>query len=222
MAVTLEQVEQLRTRAEVSYEDAKRALEACDGDLLDALILLEREGRIPSGGRRGAFFTTQPGGGEAPPPPSGADPAEESSAGERPRFWGLALTVGGGKRREGRREKKKGGFAARLRELLAAALDLLRHATVNRFEVWRNGELMTSLPVLILILLVLVAYWISLPLLLLGLIFGCKYRFSGPDVDGNRAGEAANRAADKVRDAVGQVRDEFRREFGKSRRKKGK
>ena len=93
---------------------------------------------------------------------------------------------------------------------------------VNRFEVWRNGELMTSLPVLILILLVLVAYWISLPLLLLGLIFGCKYRFSGPDVDGNRAGEAANRAADKVRDAVGQVRDEFRREFGKSRRKKGK
>ena len=31
------------------------------------------------------------------------------------------------------------------------------------------------LVVLILILLVLVAYWISLPLLVVGLFFGCKY-----------------------------------------------
>ena len=57
MSVTLEQVEQLRAHAAVSYEEARRALEACDGDLLDALILLEREGRIPPGGGRGAFFT---------------------------------------------------------------------------------------------------------------------------------------------------------------------
>ena len=41
MSVTLEQVEQLRAHAAVSYEEARRALEACDGDLLDALILLE-------------------------------------------------------------------------------------------------------------------------------------------------------------------------------------
>ena len=34
-------------------------------------------------------------------------------------------------------------------------MDLLRHCTVNQFEVWRNGERMTALPVLILILLVL-------------------------------------------------------------------
>ena len=39
MSVTLEQVEQLRAHAAVSYEEARRALEACDGDLLDALIL---------------------------------------------------------------------------------------------------------------------------------------------------------------------------------------
>ncbi|UQT50304.1 hypothetical protein M5E87_12800 [Flavonifractor plautii] len=56
MSVTLEQVEQLRAHAAVSYEEARRALEACDGDLLDALILLEREGRIPPGGGRGAFY----------------------------------------------------------------------------------------------------------------------------------------------------------------------
>ena len=55
MSVTLEQVEQLRAHAAVSYEEARRALEACDGDLLDALILLE--GRFfhhPARGRPGA------------------------------------------------------------------------------------------------------------------------------------------------------------------------
>ena len=101
-------------------------------------------------------------------------------------------------------------------------MDLLRHCTVNQFEVWRNGERMTALPVLILILLVLVAYWISLPLLVVGLFFGCKYRFSGPDLDKNRVGEVVNQVSAKVGDEVGQVRDEFKREFGKSRGKKGK
>ena len=76
--------------------------------------------------------------------------------------------------------------------------------------------------VLILILLVLVAYWISLPLLVVGLFFGCKYRFSGPDLDKNRVGEVVNQVSAKVGDAVGQVRDEFKREFDKSRGKKGK
>ena len=56
----------------------------------------------------------------------------------------------------------------------------------------------------------------------MGLFFGCKYRFSGPDLDKNRVGEVVNQVSAKVGDAVGQVRDEFKREFDKSRGKKGK
>ena len=188
-----------------------------DREIVKAIaILLEREGRIPPGGGRGAFFTTQPG--AAPePPPSGPTRGPEASGKDEKRFWGLAVTVGGHRGWE-----ERGSWRARLRELLAAAVDLLRHCTVNQFEVWRNGERMTALPVLILILLVLVAYWISLPLLVVGLFFGCKYRFSGPDLDKNRVGEVVNQVSAKVGDAVGQVRDEFKREFDKSRGKKGK
>lgn len=216
MSVTLEQVEQLRAHAAVSYEEARRALEACDGDLLDALILLEREGRIPPGGGRGAFFTTQPG--AAPePPPSGPTRGPEASGKDEKRFWGLAVTAGG--HRGGR---SGGAGAPACGSCWRRRWDLLRHCTVNQFEVWRNGERMTALPVLILILLVLVAYWISLPLLVVGLFFGCKYRFSGPDLDKNRVGEVVNQVSAKVGDAVGQVRDEFKREFDKSRGKKGK
>ena len=221
MAVTLEQVEALRARAEVSYEEARAALEDSGGDLLDALISLERAGKLRPDGARGAFFTTRPGGEDAPPPPPAGGPApSQVPAGERPRFFGLALTVGGKRHQRNRREGS--GFGAKLKELLLAAADLLRHCTVNQFEVWRGGELMTALPVLVLILLVVLAYWISLPLLVIGLVFGCRYRFSGPDLDKNRVGEVVNQVSDSVRDAVGQVRDEFQKEFGRSRRRKGK
>ena len=197
MSVTLEQVERLRAHAAVSYEEARRALEACDGDLLDALILLEREGRIPPGGGRGAFFTTQPG--AAPePPPSGPTRGPEASGKDEKRFWGLAVTVGG------------------------HPLSVAPHLKLVDRAVAQQIQRMTALPVLILILLVLVAYWISLPLLVVGLFFGCKYRFSGPDLDKNRVGEVVNQVSAKVGDAVGQVRDEFKREFDKSRGKKGK
>ncbi|MDO4739159.1 MAG: DUF4342 domain-containing protein [Eubacteriales bacterium] len=40
-----EMVELLREKANVTYEEAKRALEASDWDLLDAIVLLEREGK---------------------------------------------------------------------------------------------------------------------------------------------------------------------------------
>ena len=41
-----EMVENLRTKANVNYEEAKAALEASDWDMLDALVLLESEGKV--------------------------------------------------------------------------------------------------------------------------------------------------------------------------------
>ena len=43
MNINLEQIDELRKRAKVSYEDAKKALEAANGDMVEALIYLERE-----------------------------------------------------------------------------------------------------------------------------------------------------------------------------------
>ena len=41
----LEKVEKLRERANVSYEEAKEALEASNWDLLDAMVYLEKQGK---------------------------------------------------------------------------------------------------------------------------------------------------------------------------------
>ncbi|MEQ2456912.1 ubiquitin [Flavonifractor hominis] len=209
MAITLEQVERLRERADVSYEQAKAVLEQTGGDLLDALILLERQGKIRAGQDRGAFFTTQPGAPSATPP--------EAAGTER---TGPLVRTGFTSEAEG--ESSRGGIKNRLLELLAGVVDLLRHSTVNQFEVWREGEMMTSLPVLVLILLLLVAFWISLPLLVVGLMFGCKYRFSGPDLDRSRVGEVVNEVSEAMRDAAGQVRQSVQRETQRWSKRKGK
>ena len=44
-----EMVELLRQKADISYEEAKTALELANWDLLDAMLVLEREGKIKSG-----------------------------------------------------------------------------------------------------------------------------------------------------------------------------
>ena len=41
----LEMVERLRERANVSYEEAAKALEEANGDLLDAMVILEKQGK---------------------------------------------------------------------------------------------------------------------------------------------------------------------------------
>lgn len=41
-----EKIEKLRERANVSYEEAKEALQAANGDLLDAMIYLEKAGKV--------------------------------------------------------------------------------------------------------------------------------------------------------------------------------
>ncbi|MBQ9165612.1 MAG: hypothetical protein IJX71_01590 [Oscillospiraceae bacterium] len=46
--ITLEQVTKLKEYADVSFADAKAALEASNGNLLDALLWLERNGKIPN------------------------------------------------------------------------------------------------------------------------------------------------------------------------------
>ena len=66
----LEMVEKLRAKANVSYEEARDALEACDWDLLDALLMLESEGRLNE--EKQAEYTTRPKTEEKPAPSAGS------------------------------------------------------------------------------------------------------------------------------------------------------
>ncbi len=53
---TFEKVEKLREKANVTFEEAKAALDEANGDLLDAMILLEKQGKAET---RAESFSTK-------------------------------------------------------------------------------------------------------------------------------------------------------------------
>lgn len=186
MEITLEQVERLREKADVSYARAKEALEYSGGNLLDALIYLEEQGAIPR--PEGTCYSTR---GETPP-------MQEAP---------LTLIQEPGQQES--MPKQKMGVFRRIRYLL---LD-------NELEIWRKDQPVTALPVLILIILLVAAFWITVPLLILGLFFGFRYRFSGPDLERESINSVMENAADTASDLGRQVMDELRSQHDKYKNK---
>ena len=189
MEITLEQVERLREKASVSYGQAKQALEYSGGNLLDALIYLEEKGIIPR--EEGAYFSTK---GETPPPP---EPEEPPAAREQK-----------GKKSGVRVVPVRRGSFKRLFSTLR------RWLVDNELEIWRKDKPITALPVLILILLVVFAYYVTIPLLVLGLFLGFRYRFSGPDLEREDLNHVMGSVADTAADLGRQVMDELRSQSG--------
>lgn len=192
MSVSLEEVEKLRAKTGASYEACRNALERTDGNLLDAVIYLEQQGQ---GRAQGGAYSTQP---------------VESAAEAVKRA--LTLPVPSGKKKSGKSEADWRDWA---REVGEMGRGLLRHSTVNQLEVWREEKLMTSVPVLILALLIILAFWITIPLLILGLVLRCRYRFVGPDL----GRESINDVMDNVSATVGDMVDQVKREFSDKNKK---
>ena len=145
MEITLEQVERLREKADVSYGQAKAALEYSGGNLLDALIYLEEQGVIPR--PEDAYYSTK---NETPTPP----PQE--------------LPVLQVKPESKQKKHKRRGVRHLLRWLRRILLD-------NELEIWRKGQPITAVPMLILLILVFCLPWIALPLLILGLFVAFEF-----------------------------------------------
>ena len=168
--ITLEQVEKLKERANVSYEDAKSALEYTDGDLLEAVIYLERQGKIR--GPELSSYNTQEG------------PRERRQHQH-------------GNKRYGNGEYINQGPTIRqqMRYFFRKFCDLVRKTNANHFEVSRDGESLISMPVTLLILSIICFFWVTLPLLIIALFFGCRYRFTGPDFGRDAINDVMDQAA---------------------------
>ncbi|NLM38111.1 MAG: DUF4342 domain-containing protein [Firmicutes bacterium] len=169
--VDFEQVQKLRDYANITFEEAKKALEETNGDLLEAVIKLEKENKIPRPEGAGYYSSQR------------ETPSEEASA-------------------KLRTDKKSPHKGQSFREIVTAFLRWFRgmiyKGNINSFEVLRDDSRIITLPVTVLAVLLLFAFWIVIPLLILGLFFGCRYRFSGPDLDK----PAVNQAMEKVSQAT--------------------
>ena len=161
-----EMAEKLSEKMGVSLEKATEALEACDWELLDAALMLEKE----HGAANERAYSTRP------------DPEEERS------------------RREEAKERRR-GVVNGLGEMLRSAVNM---GNRNRFEVRKNDETVLEMPVLVLVLLMLFAFWVCVPLLVIGLFAGFRYSFSGEEL----GRDSVNSAMDKAAEMAEKVKEE--------------
>jgi len=169
---TLEQVEKLRAMANVTYDEAKGALNAANGDLLEAIIYLEKQGKVnaPNGG---GYYSSQ-------------KTADTSALAYKENCW----------ERQNNNCHSGKTFISPIKKIGTFCLDMIRKGNANSFEVLRGEESKASFPVTALAFLLIFAFWITIPLIIVGLFFGFRYRFHGPDFNGNTVNDAMNSAAD--------------------------
>ena len=163
MEITLEMVERLKEKANISYAQAKE---------------------------EGAYFTTK---GETPPPPPPAEP--------------LPARLPGKKQKTPKQPKSGKGGVRRF------FITLRRWLVDNELEIWRRDQPVTALPVLILVLLLCCAFWVTALILVLGLFLGFRYRFSGPDLERDDINSVMGSVADTASDLGRQVMDELKHDW---------
>ncbi|HBV98386.1 MAG: ubiquitin [Peptococcaceae bacterium BICA1-7] len=169
---TLEQVEKLSVMANISYEEAKDAIDKSNGDLLEAIIYLEKQGKIhaPAGGGHYSSEKTIDTGA-----PSYKDNYSEKN----------------------QHNCNKGkSFINTLKNIGKFCLKMFHKGNTNSFEVLKSGEVKASFPVTVLAVLLIFAFWVTIPLIIIGLFFGLRYRFSGPDFSGTTINDAMNSASE--------------------------
>ena len=95
----------------------------------------------------------------------------------------------------GRRERADGrrSFVSKIG---ATARKILACGNRNRFEVRRGDELVMDLPVTVLAVALIFAFWVCLPLLVIGLFTGWRYSFSGAELGSERINGAMRKAAE--------------------------
>jgi hypothetical protein len=176
--ITLEQVERLKEKANVSFEDAKAALEAADGDLLDALIYLEKQGKTA-------------------PPPGGGYYSSQTNA--------LVPTTPAGEK-----EKKRSGesFSDMMKRFGRFCAKVLDKGNRNHLEAEKNGTKIFSMPVTVVAVLLIFFFWVVIPLFIVSLFFGFRYRFRGSEL----GKEAVNRVMDGASDTVEGIKRSFNSE----------
>ena len=168
----MEMVEKLREKANISIEEAKAVLEKNNWDMLDALIELERQGKITDGVK----MSTE---------------NQNSAAYETvsPTVTGQAFE----EEAEGSTAEKKN--RGKIKQIFRMSID-------NSFVVKRNEEVLIRVPVIIPIACAVASFWITAIVLFVGLIFGLKYSFEGKELGKDTINDTMEKASDFAQNIV--------------------
>ena len=219
----LEKVEKIREKAQVSYEEAKQALAAAEGDLLDALIELERQGKVQAPANEG-FYSSQGepasgyGGAVGTDRPSSLE-NNDSSTGSA--YGNSRQGAGSSHRREDHARyssQNKSQFKQTCKDFFNWVGRVLQRGNTNYLDVIKRehvqvgdnlekvDRVVTSLPLTVMAVLIIFAFWITIPVMIILLFLGYRYSLRGSEIT---KGEI-NRVMDRVADTAENIKAEVK------------
>lgn len=181
-----QKVEQLVSKAGCSYEDAKTALESCGWDMLDAVISLEREGKIN----------------KETPEQKAEEPVEiipEVSADNVGGNNSQQITYiyddsGSGNSGGAGNSGKAEGKPKRGRKLWKRIKSILIN---NRMVVLKSsGQQIMDLPIVIPVIALIAFFWATLIVAAIAMVFGCRFHFEGEDLGKTNINSTMDKATD--------------------------
>ncbi len=142
----LEKVERLREHANVTYEEAKAALEQANDDLLDAMVILEKQGKV--GAPEAKTYST--------------------SYEEQKQYLSVQEKV--------EEQNRAYSFGQTVKGIFIIIKDFVLH---TNFLITREGKVVFNMPTWALALIVLLTAEVSIPVMLIAMLFKVRYHFEG-------------------------------------------
>jgi len=169
----LEKVEKIIEKTGVSYEDAKNALDQCNDDILDAICLLEKEGKIKNSYT--ASYTSF----------SSSNETDEKFAKAQANY------------EESVKEEK---FSDILSSFFNWTKKIVDKSFKICLLVKRHGAELAKIPLFFFLVLMILGFWFFVPVLIIGLFFECRYSFVGLNSEKVDINDVCDKMADGVDD----------------------
>ena len=172
----LKLVDKLKNKANISYEEAKDDLEKSNWDMLEAMLYLEAHGKVkkPS---ISIFYTNE----------------SKESYNENGEEVNLKKDTN-----ENNFENKnsfEGVF-----EAICKAIDTCNNIFI---EIIRNSRVILKIPFTVLIVLLFFAFWIVIPLMIIGLFFNMEFLVSSKKIDVDKINKVFKETSKVVKDVKG-------------------
>jgi hypothetical protein len=153
-----EKVEVLREKANVSYEEAREAIKQADGDLLEAMVILEKQGKVKTAAQTASATQTTAQSVYRTAPEAGTQNVNVETAAKA--------------------KNPEDGFFNKVGKAMDKGI---RYLAENYVLVTRKEETVIKIPIWIGIL-ALIALWGLLPIvIIISLVCECKYQIVGED-----------------------------------------
>lgn len=181
----LKLVDRLKEKADISYEEAKSALESNNWDILEAMMYLENLGKVKKP-EVSEFYTNEYKG------------SYSNASG------GSILEIDNYK--ENRNSRGKNDFQG-IFEAICKVIDTGNNIFL---EVSRRGSSLIKLPLTVMILLLFFAFWFIIPLMIVGLFFEIEFSISSKRFSSNKI-DKINKIFKELSDGAQDIADKIKK-----------